>query len=74
MGTGTGTAVPSFPLQERAGRRQAGIMGAKRRTVTQLAQGVMHSSAPGSAGSAANSTFDYLKVELGAKAGQREEL
>lgn len=68
------TVVPSFPLQEHEGRRQAGIMGAKKQPVTWLVQGVMHSSQPGSVGSAASSTFNYFKVELGAKAGQREEL
>lgn len=74
LGKGARTGVPSFPLQERVGRRHAGIMGAKRTAVTRLAQGVMHNHVPGSLGLAARSTFNYFKVELGAKAGQREEL
>lgn len=61
-------------MQERVGRRHAGIMGAKRTALTRLAQGVMYNHVPGSLGSAARSTFNYFKVELGAKAGQREEL
>ena len=74
LGKGARTVVPSCPLQECVGRRQAGIRAAKRTTVTWLTQGVMHNSVPGSVGSAARSTFSYFKAELGAKAGQREEL
>lgn len=63
--------VPCFPLQEHVGRRQAGIKENSRDTAS---VGWDANGGPGPGGSAASSAFNYFKVELGEKAGQREEL
>lgn len=71
VGRGTRAVVPCFPLQEHVGRRQAGIKESNWDTAS---AGWDADGGPGPGGSAASRAFNYFKVELGEKAGQREEL